>query len=97
MTHQTGTEAPANIAAPQPSPRPGAKCSVAVAIDAVRVDDTDLARRLSNICDGRDHEYPTAADASALIESMGFKMSPAIIRRHRRRLTGRGEKCWCPA
>lgn len=79
----------------QAPPRPGAKCSVAVVLDAL--EDPKNRERLAAILDGKDPEYKAPADATALVESMGFKMSAAIVRRHRRRLTGRGEKCWCPA
>lgn len=76
-------------------PRPGAKCSAAVAI--ATIEDPELRALLAKVLDGQVAEYESPADAAALVESMGLKMSAAIVRRHRRRLTGRGEKCWCPA
>lgn len=90
----TAATEPAEALTQQP-PRPGAKCSVAVVLNAL--ENPQNRERLAAILDGKDPEHTTPADATATVEAMGFKMSAAIVRRHRRRLTGRGEKCWCPA
>lgn len=75
--------------------RPGAPCSATVAVNSI--EDPELRDLLAKALDGQIPEYKAPADAAALVEGLGFNMSAAIVRRHRRRLTGRGEKCWCPA
>lgn len=76
------------------NPYIGAKCTVARML--ATIDDEEARNWLVAQMDGTNTPQTSPADAALLAEQSGFPMSAAIVRRHRRRLHGRGEKCWCP-
>lgn len=76
------------------NPYIGAKCTVARML--ATLDDAELRNWTASKMDGLDSPQTSPADAAVFARQAGFPMSPAIVRRHRRRLVGRGEQCWCP-
>jgi len=78
----------------KPQQRVGAKCTIAKMLDAIT--ETDNRQWIADVIDGTNADYPMPADAAAVARSMGFEISTGIVRRHRRRLVGHGEMCWCP-
>ena len=76
------------------NPYIGAKCTVAKMLASF--DQEANRKKVEAVMDNTTPEDITPADAALFAEELGFPMSAAIIRRHRRRITGRGEKCWCP-
>jgi hypothetical protein len=79
---------------PERNPRIGAKCTVTKMLDTLS--DPENRAYMAKVMDNTTGKDITPADAAAQAAGIGFPLSPAIVRRHRRRLTGHGEKCWCP-
>jgi hypothetical protein len=79
---------------PERNARIGARCTVAKMLDTLT--DPKNHEYMTKVMDDTTGKAISPADAAAQAAAVGYPLSPAIVRRHRRRLTGHGEKCWCP-
>lgn len=74
--------------------RVGARCGAAVLLDSVATPEDRVW--LAAVIDGYGEYRLPPFQTERLLASVGFVLSTGSIRRHRRRLTLRGEHCRCP-